>query len=51
MDSSFPDDSIYFAKIPVFNANSEDPNQASVSVASGLGLYNLPGSFQWDARY
>ena len=40
-----------FIEIPVFNANSVDPDQTPRSAASDLGLHCLPVSlFIWDAR-
>ena len=41
---------IIFIEIPVFNANSVDPDQTPRSVASDLGLHCLPMSLLWDAR-
>ena len=38
-----------FYEIPVFNANSVDPDQMQLSVASDLGLHYLPMSILWDA--
>ena len=32
---------LYFIEIPVFNANSVDPDQMQHSVASGLGLHRI----------
>ena len=40
-----------FIEIPVFNANSADPDQMSHSAASDLGLHCLPMSLLWDARH
>ena len=39
-----------FIQIPVFNANSVDPNQTPHTAASDLGLQFLPMSHLWDAR-
>ena len=39
-----------FYKIPVFNANSVDPDPTPRSAASDLGLHYLPMSHLWDAR-
>ena len=36
--------------IPVFNANSVDPDQMPRSAASDLGLHCLPMSLLWKAR-
>ena len=36
-------------KIPVFNANSVDPNQTPHSAASDLSLHCLPMPILWDA--
>ena len=33
---------------PVFNANSEDPDQMLCSATSDLGLHRLPMSLLWD---
>ena len=38
-------------EIPVFNANSVDPDQTPRSVASDLGLRRKPISLLWDAGY
>ena len=38
-------------EIPVFNANSVDPDQTPRSAASDLGLYCLSISHLWDARH
>ena len=35
---------------PVFNANSEDPDQTPRSAASDMGLHCLSVSLLWDAR-
>ena len=40
-----------FIAIPVFIANSEDPDQTLHSAASDLGLNCLPISLLWDARH
>ena len=40
----------YFIEIPVFNANSVDPDQMLCSAMSDLGLHCLPMSLVWDAR-
>ena len=40
-----------FIEIPVYNANSVDPDQTPRSAASDLGLYFLPVSLLWDARH
>ena len=40
-----------FIEIPVFNANSLDPDQTPRSAASELGLACLPMSHLWDARH
>ena len=37
-------------EIPVFNANSVDPDQAPCSATSDLGLHCLPMSLYWNAR-
>ena len=37
--------------IPVFTANSVDPDQMPHSVASDLGLHCLPMSLLWDVRH
>ena len=39
-----------FIEIPVFNANSIDPDQTPPSAASDRGLHCLPMSLLWDAR-
>ena len=41
----------YIMKIPVFNANSIDPDQTPRSVASALGLHCLSMFFKWDAGH
>ena len=41
----------FIIEIPVFNANTVDPDQMPHSVASDLGLHSLPVSFLWDARH
>ena len=41
---------INIIEIPVFIANSEDPDQTPLSVASDLGIYCLPMSFSWGTR-
>ena len=38
-------------EIPVFNANSVDPDQTPHAVASDMGLHYLPASFLWDTRH
>ena len=38
-------------EIPVFIANSVDPDQTPRFVASDLSLHFLPMSLLWDARY
>ena len=40
-----------FIEIPVFNANSVDPDQTSCSVASDLGLHCLLMPLLRDARH
>ena len=40
-----------FKEIPVFNANSLDPDQTPRSAASDLDLDCLPMSHLWDARH
>ena len=40
-----------FTEILVFNANSDDFDQLSLSVAADLGSHCLPRSFLWNARY
>ena len=40
-----------FIEIPLFNANSVDPNQTPRSAASDLGLHCLPMSILWDDRH
>ena len=40
-----------FIEMPIFNANSVDPDQTPHSVASDLGLHCLPMSHFWDARH
>ena len=37
-------------EIPLFNANSVDPDQMPRSAESDLGLHCLPKSLLWDAR-
>ena len=37
--------------IPVFNANSVDPDQTPRFAASDLGLHCLPVSFLWDTTH
>ena len=39
-----------FIEIPVFNANSADPDQTPRPAASDLGLHSLPMPLYWDAR-
>ena len=39
-----------FIEIPVFNANSVDPDQTPRTASSDLGLHFLPMSHLWDAR-
>ena len=39
-----------FVAIPVFNANSVDPDQMLCSAVSDLGLHCLPMSPLWDTR-
>ena len=39
-----------FIEIPVFNANSVDPDQRTYSVASDLGLHCLPITLLWVSR-
>ena len=39
-----------FIEIPVFNAQSVDPDLMPHSVASDLGLHCLPMFLLWDAR-
>ena len=41
---------VMFYKIPVFNANSVDPDQTLRSAASDLRLYYLPMSLLWDTK-
>ena len=41
---------LWFTEIPVFNANSVDPDQTPRSAASDLDLHCLPMSLLWDAR-
>ena len=38
-------------EIPVFNANSVDPDRMSRSAASDLGLHCLPMSLLWGATH
>ena len=38
-------------RIPVFNANSVNPDQTPQNAASDLGLHCLPMSLLWDARH
>ena len=38
-------------EIPVFNANSVDPDQTPHSAASDLGPHCLQISLLWDARH
>ena len=38
-------------EIPLFTANSVDPDQTPHSAASDLGLHCLPISLLWDGRY
>ena len=40
-----------FKEIPVFNANSVDPDQMPHSAASDLGLHCLQKSLLWDTRH
>ena len=40
-----------FIEIPVFNANSLDPDQTPRFAASDLGLDGLPMSYLWGARH
>ena len=40
-----------FRNIPVFNANTLEPDQVPCSAASDLGLDCLPMSLLWDARH
>ena len=40
-----------FIEIPVFHANSEDPDQTPPSAASDLGLHCLSMSLLWDELY
>ena len=42
---------IFFIEIPVFNANSVDPDQMSQNPASDLGLHCLPWPLSSDARH
>ena len=42
---------LYFIELPVLNANSVNPDQASRSAASDLGLHCLPTPFLWDTRH
>ena len=42
---------IIFCRISELNANSIDPDQTPHSAASDLGLYCLPMSLLWDARF
>ena len=42
---------MFYIEIPVFNANSLDPNQTPRSAASDLGLHCLPMSLLSDTRY
>ena len=39
-----------FIRIPVFNANSVDPDQIPHSVASDLGLHHLPNTLLGVSR-
>ena len=39
-----------FIEIPVFDANSVDPDQTPRSAASDPGLHCLPTSLLWDDR-
>ena len=39
-----------FIEIPIFNANSIDPNQTPHSMASDLGLHCLPMLLLWDVK-
>ena len=41
----------FIIEIPVFNANSVDPDQMPDFVASNLGLHCLPVSLLWDAMH
>ena len=41
----------YYIEIPVFNANSVDPDQTPRSAASDLGLHCLPMSLLWDTNH
>ena len=41
----------FITEIPVFNANSVDPDQMPHFVASNLGLHCLPVSLLWDAMH
>ena len=38
-------------EIPVFSANTVDPDQTPRSAASDLGLHCLPMSLLWDTRH
>ena len=38
----------YFIEIPVFDANSLDPDQTAHSAASDLGIDCLPMSHLWE---
>ena len=41
----------FFIEIPVFNSNSEDPDQTPRTAPSDLGLHFLPVSqCLWDAK-
>ena len=40
----------WFTEIPVFYANSADPDQTPHNAASDLGLHCLPMPLLWDAR-
>ena len=40
-----------FIEIPVFNANSVDPDQTPRSAASDLGLHCLSTALLWDAGH
>ena len=40
----------HFIEIPVFNANSVDPDQTPRTAASDLGLHVLPMVHSWEAR-
>ena len=51
VDVTLSPNSINFIEIPVFKANSVDPDQTPRSAASDLGLHCLPMSLLWDTRH